>query len=274
MSIADSASQENQKVWCVLSCHWSCTSSGFGKRLVHAVLTRGDYAIATVRVREDFPLETVDGAARPRLHIVELDVTDVEASNRTKVDNTVRVWGCVDVLVNNAGTTPKSLLEEGRSTMALAQFNTNVTHVLPHMRDRRSGLVIFFGSRSVWKPDAVVPYSETLAADVSRFNVKVLLVAPGHFRTEKLHLGPYELEQFNKLWHKAKGDTDRAVEVIVDVARGEGVAAGRELPFWLLLGNATYLNAHAHRVGRDHPRFHKDDGRNRRVVRGRAICSR
>lgn len=50
----------------------------------------------------------------PRLHIVELDVTDVEASNRTKVDNTVRVWGCVDVLVNNAGTTPKSLLEEGR----------------------------------------------------------------------------------------------------------------------------------------------------------------
>ena len=50
-----------------------------------------------------------------------------------------------------------------RSTMALEQFNVNffgqinVTHaVLPYMRERRSGLVIFFGSRSVWKPDAVV----------------------------------------------------------------------------------------------------------------------
>ena len=111
-------------------------------------------------------------------------------------------------------------------------------------------------------------YSETLAAEISRFNVKVLMVAPGHFRSEKLHLGPYvqnhhipmydemrteELAKFNKLWHKAKGDTDRAVEVIVDVARGEGVAQGRELPFWLLLGNATYVNArtHAERLAKD-----------------------
>lgn len=55
------------------------------------------------------------------------------------------------------------LTEVTSSTMALAQFNVNffgqinVTHaVLPYMRERRSGLVIFFGSRSVWKPDAVV----------------------------------------------------------------------------------------------------------------------
>lgn len=218
--------------------------------------------------------------------------------------------------------------------MSTSFGKTNVTHVLPHMRDRRSGLVIFFGSRSVWKPDAVVregythaeenmthhpddrilhrlqssrpwhvlPFSPFVECNLRLCSVQrdagcrcLALQREGAARRAgalphgeaapravraKHHIPMYdtmrteELEQFNKLWHKAKGDTDRAVEVIVDVARGEGVAAGRELPFWLLLGNATYLNAHAHRVGRDHPRFHKDDGRNRRVVRGRAICSR
>lgn len=88
------------------------TSSGFGKRLVRAVLARGDYAIATVRSQGEFPLE-LDDAARARLHIVELDVTEPEASIRAKVDDAVRVWGRIDVLVNNAGNAPKSLLEEG-----------------------------------------------------------------------------------------------------------------------------------------------------------------
>lgn len=232
-----------------------------------------------MRAGADFPLQ-VDDAQRSRLHILELDVTEPEESIRRKAAEAVAVWGRVDVLVNNAGNAPKSLLEEGGSTMALEQFNVNffgqlnVTHaILPYMRERRSGTVVFFGSRSVWKPDAVMTgyyiaskaaihaYSETLAAEVSRFNVKVLLVAPGHFRTEKLHTAPYvmahhipaydamreeEMARFNKLWHKARGDTDRAVEVIVDVVRGEGCAAGRTLPFWLLLGNATYVNARAH----------------------------
>ncbi|KAH9934304.1 uncharacterized protein B0H18DRAFT_980797 [Fomitopsis serialis] len=195
------------------------------------------------------------------LHILELDVTEPEDTIKRKAAEAVAVWGRVDVLVNNAGNAPKSLLEEGGSTTALEQFNVNffgqlnVTHaILPYMRDRRSGTVVFLGSRSVWKPDAVMTgyyiaskaaihaYSETLAAEVARFNVKVLLVAPGHFRTEKLHTAPYvmahhipaydamreeEMARFNQLWHKARGDTDRAVEVIVDVVRGEGAHSER-----------------------------------------------
>ena len=82
------------------------------------MLARGDYVIATVRTRGDFPLE-LDDVARARLHIVEMDVTEPEASIRAKVDDAVRVWGRVDVLVNNAGNAPKSLLEEGGYAAAL-----------------------------------------------------------------------------------------------------------------------------------------------------------
>lgn len=96
--------------------------------------------------------------------------------------------------------------------------------------------------------------SETLALEVAPFNIRVLLVAPGSFRTG-IYSQPYfasnPLEDYNSIRAESqkrfasvpgteKGDPDKAMEALVDTVRGEGVARenGRdgEWPGLLILG--------------------------------------
>lgn len=119
--------------------------------------------------------------------------------------------------------------------------------------------IIFHGAQSA--SNLLSAYSETLAAEVAGFGICVLLVAPGFFRTENTQktmqfinnrIAAYDSvrdgtrEMLQKAWHLVKGDPVKAMEVLVDVVRGEGKAGGRDFPFWLLLGNVTYGHVKAH----------------------------
>ena len=94
--------------------------------------------------------------------------------------------------------------------------------------------------------------TETLMAELSQFHIRVLLVEPGAFRTEGIYGQPYfdlnPIEDYDSLRKSAMtrfasipgrepGDPDKAVEAIVDVVRGEGVAKGRPWPDYLFLGD-------------------------------------
>ena len=84
------------------------TSTGFGRRLVSLVLERGDRVIATARSLnkiQDFPQS-------PNLHLLELDVDSGTGAIKQRVDEAAKVWGRIDVLVNNAGVGWPGLLEE------------------------------------------------------------------------------------------------------------------------------------------------------------------
>jgi hypothetical protein len=87
--------------------------------------------------------------------------------------------------------------------------------------------------------------------ELAQFNIKVLLVEPGGFRTEGIYGQPYFTQnplpayddmrnasktRFASMAGTEKGDPDKAVEAIVDVVRGEGVAKGRPWPGYLVLG--------------------------------------
>ncbi|KAH9947207.1 NAD-P-binding protein [Amylocystis lapponica] len=258
--------QQPQKVWLITG-----TSSGFGARLVHLVLARGDLVIATVRRREDFQVPDVDWT---RLRVIVLDLADTEEHIRGAVDQALSPWGRIDVLVNNAGFNIKGIVEELAPLRALAQFQTNVfgtmtltNAVLPQMRDRRSGTVVFIGSRTAF--DAEKPISglyvaskaaihvlgETYSAELRAFDVGVCIAVPGAFRTENVHNGSVTADRrapaydavrdesiavFKKLAVQARGDPTKAMALLVDVVRGEGPARGRPLPMWLFLGNVTY----------------------------------
>lgn len=82
-------------------------------------------------------------------------------------------------------------------------------------------------------------------------NIRVLVVAPGSFRTEGIYGQKYytdntiadydamrELsrQRFGSIAGKEKGDPNKAMEVVVDVVRGEGVAKGKTWPGLLVLG--------------------------------------
>ena len=81
------------------------TTSGFGRRLVTSILARGDCVIATGRSLDklgDLHLNCSE-SVRKNLRTLQLDVTEGEASLKTKAEKAAAFWGHIDVLVNNAG---------------------------------------------------------------------------------------------------------------------------------------------------------------------------
>lgn len=93
---------------------------------------------------------------------------------------------------------------------------------------------------------------ENLAAEVAQFSIRVLIVEPGAFRTEGIYRHPFSIsnpipdydilrqasgKRYNGVSGTEKGDPVKAAEAIVDVVRGDGVAKGREMPLYLMLGS-------------------------------------
>lgn len=181
-------------VWFITGC-----TSGFGRELAKAVLDRGWRAVVTGRGK-DRVAGLVEGHG-DRALALDLDVTDlrqIDASVKAALDH----FGCIDVLVNNAGYGYQSSVEEGDDQAIRAQFDANVfglfamtRAVLPSMRARRSGHILnissvagFVGFASsgyyAASKHAVEGFSDSLLAEVGPLGIKVTAIEPGPFRTE------------------------------------------------------------------------------------------
>jgi len=250
-------------------------TSGFGKRIAYSSLARGDRVIATGRTKEK--IDQLVLGVKPELidnfRTVLLDVTEGEEALKIKMDKAAEFWGGIDVLVNNAGFGLPGLLEEGGVKLMRRVYDTNVfglmdvtTAALPYLRKSKDGRMVVVGSRSAWKAEvpSIGPYAsskaairaltETLTAEISSFNIRVVLVEPSSFRTEGIFdqefftanpIAEYDelraacIARFKSLPGTVDGDPDKAAEVIVDVVRGEGVAKGRPWPEYLFLGEGA-----------------------------------
>jgi len=173
-------------------------SSGFGREIAHAALSRGDRVAATARRREG--LEDLVREAPERAHALALDVTDPEGVRRA-VDEVLERFGRVDVLVNNAGHGQVGAVEETTEEELRGIFDIHVfgpaalvRAVLPAMRRQGSGAIVqisSFGGQVAYPgfsaycatKFALEGFSEALAAEVAPMGVKVLIVEPGAFRT-------------------------------------------------------------------------------------------
>jgi len=135
------------------------------------------------------------------VEMVQLDV-DSDESCRRCVETLIQKAGRIDVLVNNAGYVLTGALEETSIQEAKAQFETNFFGalrvcqvVLPAMRARGSGCIVnmsslaglvglpFAGLYSASK-FALEGLTESLRHETRQFNIRVVLVEPGDFRTE------------------------------------------------------------------------------------------
>ncbi|KAI3599224.1 short-chain dehydrogenase reductase sdr [Moniliophthora roreri] len=263
----------HQNIWLITG-----TTSGFGRRLVTCLLRRGELVIATARSLDKLGELLKDFDNHSNLRTLCLDVTSDISTIRRSIDEALSFWGRIDVLVNNAGVGFKSVIEEASAEEFKKQFQTNffgvidVTNaVLSSMRTSKSGTIVNIGSRSSWKSEIplllrafLMPFSfrfirvfesgfasETLATEVSQFNIRVMIVEPGAFRTEGILSMPYHTEHpisdYDATREKAvatfratvgtqRGDPDKAMELLVNVVRGEGKAGGRPWPLYLPLG--------------------------------------
>jgi len=252
-------------VWLITGC-----SSGFGSAFVSEILTRGDLVIATSR-----NVDKIAHLNQPGVDILQLDVNDTQESLDKTIAVAINIHGRIDVLINNAGCIVTGSWEDVKEQDLVAQFDTNVfgpvrvtRAVLPHMRARKQGALVFIGSRSGWYGDPFCgPYAgskfalegmvESLRWETASLGIRKLLVDPGRFRTGFLsstgNLGIAEprVEEYRETYEKflgslsaedgqQPGDVVKGVQVIVDLVRIEGCAKDTEVPFRLLLGSDCY----------------------------------
>src|SRR3984893_15514652 len=182
------------KVWFITG-----TSKGFGRVWAEAALARGDRVAATAR-RVDTLAPLVERYGN-QVAAIALDVTD-RAAVGAAIHQAHANFGRLDVVINNAGYGLFGTIEEVSETEARAQIETNlfgalwVTQAaLPIMRAQGSGHIIQVSSiggvnafptvglyhASKWGLEV---FSQSLAAEVAGFGIKVTIVEPGGFATD------------------------------------------------------------------------------------------
>jgi NAD(P)-dependent dehydrogenase (short-subunit alcohol dehydrogenase family) len=171
-------------------------SSGIGRVTAELMLRRGWQVAATAR--DPSSLGSLESDRNALL--LRLDVTD-EASITRAVPTVVERFGGIDVLVNNAGYGVFGPLEGATTEEVERQFRTNVfgtitliRHVMPVMRERRSGTIINVSSvagrmsapfMSLYHASkyAMEGLSDSLRYEASLHGIRVKLIEPGHFKT-------------------------------------------------------------------------------------------
>ena len=182
------------KVWFITG-----TSKGFGHVWAAAALERGDNVAATARDADTLAglVERHGDAILP----IALDVTD-KAAVDAAVAQAHDHFGRLDVVVNNAGYGLFGTIEEVTEQQARAQIETNLfgplwvtKAALPYLREQGAGHIIQVSSiggvqafptlglyhASKWGLEA---FSQSLAAEVAGFGIKVTIVEPTGYTTD------------------------------------------------------------------------------------------
>lgn len=182
-----------EKVWLITG-----ASRGLGYEIARVALDAGGTVVATARsiaaMKEEF-------GEQDKLHALALDITDASAADAA-VTETIERFGKIDILVNNAGYAELGFFETFTDAAVRRQFEVNLfgtmnvaRAVVPHMRARRSGLIVTISSVSglvsngggaVYSASkfAVEGWMEGFAEELAPFGVRSLLVEPGMMRTD------------------------------------------------------------------------------------------
>jgi NAD(P)-dependent dehydrogenase (short-subunit alcohol dehydrogenase family) len=249
---------KTDKVWLVTG-----ASTGFGRELVEYLLAQGARVVATARRVEG--LKELETRYPETALVAALDVTDAQQVE-TAVSATLKRFGRVDVLVNNAGYGMVGAVEESAEGEYRPMFETNVfglirvtQAVLPRMRRQGSGHIVNVSSIGglVGTPGfglynatkfAVEGLSEALVQELKPLGIGVTIVEPGPFRTKFLGKAGGEAErripEYDQTAGKMRayfteqdglqpGDPQKAVEAIVKAVESE------HPPLHLLLGGST-----------------------------------
>jgi NAD(P)-dependent dehydrogenase (short-subunit alcohol dehydrogenase family) len=248
-------------------------SSGFGRAIADAALTRGDSVVATSR-RTEALHELGDDE---RVLVLQLDVTDA-AQRESALAAALDRFGRIDVLVNNAGRTQVGAVEETTDDELRTLFELHffapaalTRLVLPTMREQGGGSIVQMSSvgGQVTAPGfgaycatkfALEGLTETLRQEVREFGIQTLIVEPGAFRTGLFRPGAayesVEMPEYAKTVGPTRayvrendglqpGDPAKAAEAIITALDAE------EPPLRLVLGSDAIGNVRARLDGLD-----------------------
>jgi NAD(P)-dependent dehydrogenase (short-subunit alcohol dehydrogenase family) len=186
-------------------------SSGFGAMAVRALGDAGHHVYAGMRNTTGRNAAAVAALAEyaesrsVNISAVDMDVTDQESVDAA-VKSIVQECGHLDVIVHNAGHMVLGPAEAFTPEQLVEVYDVNVLStqrvnraVLPHLRERGDGLLVWVGSSSSrgGTPPYLAPYfaakaaedslAVSYAAELARFGIDTTIVVPGSFTTGTNH---------------------------------------------------------------------------------------
>ncbi len=186
-------------------------SSGFGRLSAESLARAGHTVVAGMRAvagRNAANAEALSELAEAEglaLSAVDLDVQSQDSVDAGIAEALGR-HGHIDVVVHNAGHMVLGPTEAFTPDQLAAVYDVNVLGtqrinraVLPHLRERGSGLLLWVGSSSTrgGHPPFLAPYfaakagmdalAESYAAELIRFGIDTTIVVPGAFTSGTDH---------------------------------------------------------------------------------------
>jgi NAD(P)-dependent dehydrogenase (short-subunit alcohol dehydrogenase family) len=247
------------KVWLITG-----ASRGLGHSILEAALQAGGKVLASARDIARF----ADLQARygERLATFELDVTN-EQQAKEAVSEAVRLFGSLDVLVNNAGYGHIQPFEYVRAEDFRAQIETNLFGVvnltraaIPVMRAQGGGHIFQVSSAGgrISSPGlsayqaakwAVGGFSDVVGKEVAPFGIRVCTLEPGGMRTEWGHEARATLQSLPQDYEASLGDFKALMDAYVGHEVGDperiaklivALASRAAVPARLVLGSDAW----------------------------------
>lgn len=171
-------------------------SSGIGKALAEVFSQRGSKVLITGRNKEDLLNAQQNLKAKGlEVAVFQADVS-TENDNRMMVEEALRLFGRIDILINNAGISMRALFEDFsldafRKVMDINFYGTvyATRYALPHIIQNKGSVVGISSingkrstpARSAYSASkfAMEGFLETLRTEVMKRGVHVLVVSPG-----------------------------------------------------------------------------------------------
>jgi short-subunit dehydrogenase len=231
-------------------------SRGIGRILAEKLIPRDVQLILTARSEE--PLQRfVERFSHDRSTVTFVTADVTVAADRERLLRTVRErWGCLDVLVNNAGVASFGHFDSSSEEILRRVMEVNffapaelMRSALPMLMKGDQPAVVnvasLCGRRGLpgWSEHcaskfALVGLSEALRGEFARFDVDVLVILPGLVRSEDLgrHLLRNE-GRMPELFEKAQPPEEVAEAIIQAIERNRHETAVGRQARWLLRVN-------------------------------------
>lgn len=171
-------------------------STGLGKATAMLFHSKGWNVIATMRS----PEKENELNKLPNTLVLPLDVTDTQSIDKAVAEG-LKLFGTIDVLVNNAGYGLIGVFESATAEQIRKQYEVNVfglmnmtRAVLPVMREKRTGCIVNISSfggvtagqfASLYNSSkfAVEGFSEALSHELAFLGISVKIIEPGSVAT-------------------------------------------------------------------------------------------
>ncbi len=205
-------------------------SQGIGFAIAEALSLKGAKVLIVSRNKKKLKLAKKKIASKNG--IIEILAGDVSKKNVPVkvIKKAKKLWGNVDILINNAGGPPPGkLLEQSDSNWDKA-INTNLLStvrfsraVIPSMRKKKWGRIISISSTIAKEPSpamilsatsraGVMSFSKVMAIEFSEYNITTNVISPGGVFTNRLiNLIQKDAKKKNKNFKKHLKDIEKTI---------------------------------------------------------------